>query len=106
MLFGLKPIGRDAKTGKVTGLQCCFCIKFERERNPGAKHKPSTTFMAWLAPFQYDNAEQHILVQHLDEWAAYKALETNEEQKKFFVEHIKSPFVNSLHAQYISASRR
>ena len=50
--YGVKvALRRDAATGKVTGLQCRFCIIFGCEEKVGFKCKPASTVQGWNAPF-------------------------------------------------------
>eukprot|EP00171_Calliarthron_tuberculosum_P003407 IDg3407t1 len=76
ILYGLKVISRDLKTGRVTGLQLRFCIEFWRESNSSSKHKPTAN-----------------------------AFKIDEEREGFFVDHIGAPYVNSMPAHFSYASR-
>lgn len=102
--YGLEAVSRDPKTGDVAGIRCRFCVAFGRDPKVGQKRKPATTVHSWLAPFRYDNIENHLRSQHAVRWAQYSALKTDEEQDAFFAS-VAEPVKNTLHAHFVSESQ-
>jgi hypothetical protein len=81
--YGVKVALCDAATGKVTGLQCRFCIAFGREEKVGSKRKPASTVQGWNAPFRYENFEKHLRDQHPSQWDVYNAVTSADERNSF-----------------------
>ena len=78
--FGLKILERDSNTKKVVACNCKFCVHYGREVKVGTKRRKTTNILYFKKPFQVDNYQSHMELQHPAQWNEYSKL-SNEGKK-------------------------